>query len=235
MGSQSSDFLRDLGNVIEQPAVHNVSEANFGGSADLPKGVVKCGNEDTDGGDVVLDLDPSEESFENSLLIELSARTLEKSHTPQSVPETVLHHIACHDIGRPLWKFSEPEQLVRAMQMAIRGKCDPRAFSNYTLSVEIFDSRSLPTAHQALWSHEILYRDISAGNILMGRVSAERAPHENKMFLKESRMAETEGFLADFGFASLPESWSEVVDETGPRDGITVRCHAALAISMMTY
>ena len=75
MGSQSSDFLRDLGNVIEQPAVHNVSEANFGGSAsDLPKGVVKCGNEDTDGGDVVLDLDPREESFENSLFTELSAQ-----------------------------------------------------------------------------------------------------------------------------------------------------------------
>ena len=80
-----------------------------------------------------------------------------------------------------------------------------------------------------------MHRNISAGNIFI-RVSAERVPGpENKMFLKEFEMAETEGFLTDFEFASLPKPWSEVVDETGPHDGITVRCHGTLAISMTAY
>ncbi|KAM5544018.1 hypothetical protein V8D89_002635 [Ganoderma adspersum] len=92
----------------------------------------------------------------------------------------------------PLWKYQSPEQLVRAMRMAL-------------------------VAHRELCSLGILHRDISAGNILIRLIPVMDG---GKFKGREIDVEKTEGFLTDFEFAELPRSESEG-PKTAPGDEMT--------------
>ncbi|KAM5544012.1 hypothetical protein V8D89_002629 [Ganoderma adspersum] len=103
-----------------------------------------------------------------------------------------LHRVTFDDVGKPLWKYKSPEQLVRAMRMAL-------------------------VAHRDLCSLGILHRDISAGNILISLTPALDSDGSNCKF--EEREMDVENLNTE-GFLTLPRSESEG-PKTAPGDDMT--------------
>ncbi|KAM5537554.1 hypothetical protein V8D89_008767 [Ganoderma adspersum] len=116
-----------------------------------------------------------------ALAIPMTVSILHPRNTAPQVLDMQLHRVVFDDVGKPLWKYQSPEQLVRAMSMAL-------------------------VAHRDLCSLGILHRDISAGNILIRLIPVMKG---GKFEGREMDVEKTEGFLTDFEFASLPRSESE--------------------------
>ncbi|KAI0638795.1 hypothetical protein C8Q77DRAFT_1069052 [Trametes polyzona] len=123
----------------------------------------------------------------------------DKDRTPSlcsglAAKDWILHRVVINDVGKPLWKYSCGEELIRALLAALNG-------------------------HKALADRGILHRDISPGNILIKLRTEEQAiPLPSTGTVTRAAIARSEappiltgidpqeatGFLTDFEYASLP-------------------------------
>ena len=91
----------------------------FGDASALPRGMVQCG--DVAGSDVFFPQQWGEKIDWLKMSVQ-AMRRLPSFASPSPAGDAILHRIAFYDFGKSLWEYTCPEQLIRAMETAIRGE-----------------------------------------------------------------------------------------------------------------
>lgn len=98
----------------------------FGGAGRLPRGVVKCF--DIAGSDVALRSDTDRQGDFCGVLLSVNdirggrSGTNVRGRPYGPAGNAILHRVAFRDVGKPLWKFTCPEQLVRVLLVVLEGE-----------------------------------------------------------------------------------------------------------------